>query len=1090
MEELDINRLKLLLLAFLVITIGSCIGSAAVIHVQQGGPNPIQAAINNASSGDTIIVAPGNYSGNIDISRLNNLNDLVLTSESGDPTNTVITANLSAPTTVKGVISLTRNKNNVTVNGFTINNARDGMAGVYIENGRNCTITNNIFMNDGFGVSVSGGSGNVIRNNKVNRAKAVLAGSTYQGISIAGSGNTVISQNAVSNQNIGIQISGGASKGSLISGNSIDKSAQHGVLLIGTARGVTIDGNTLNSNGLSGIYLSGCSENFVTNNKVVMPGGQFNGTNTNGIQLIVYNNSGTLVGSDSNLVSNNDVSSSDHGIFVNGCKNNIIQNNKASGNNYGIAMRYSANNRIINNNANGNIDPTSNGLLGEGIYLTYDDSGNTISGNTANDCVNGIHLTADCGGNNVVDSNTVNTNSYNGILVGTFGTKISNNSISGNGRGIFLEDGKCFNNTISNNVVQQSAGIVVAGDGIYLMNTSANNKITGNTLISNSRNGIDLSYSDNNFLDSNFAEGNIMGIQLENTNGAMVNNNTAYQNQLGIRCYYSSYNNLTNNNITYNDPNSGIDFNSATYNTVAGNLITSNANGITMCPACHYNKVYNNYFNNDPNTGIQGTGNTWNIARTKGKNVVGGPYIGGNYWASPGGDGFSQTAQDMNGDGISEAQYIFTNSYGITIDDALPLVSVILPVADFSFTPTQGVAPLTVQFTDLSQNTDSRIWNFGDGTSSNETSPSHIYSAAGTYTVTLTASNKNSSVPKSAIITVQEYKALPVADFDANPTTGYAALTVQFTDKSQNADSRTWDFGDGTTSAELNPSHIYSTEGTYTATLTVNNANGTNSKPVTITVQSSGGGGSSHSSSSSGGGGGAGGSPEPQNNVEIKELSQAFITSGSAVKFDFPQKVTPVVTVNFDSKKTVGKTTTIVEMLKAKSTLTSGAPADEVYKYINIWVGSGGYATPSNIENAAVSFKVPKSWVQDNKIDKSTITLNRYSDKTWNQLSTSLSSEDDTYLYFTAKTPGFSPFAVTGKSTASAVQPSVDKAQSPTVSATQNNTGAGSTAANTQKTPGQKESPSPSPKQSTSLPGFETVFAVAGLLAVFLYRRK
>lgn len=1085
MEELDINRLKLLLLAFLVITIGSCIGSAADFHVQRGGS--IQAAINNASSGDTIFVASGTYVENIDISKMGSLDNLVLRSESGNPTDTVITANLAAPTTVKGVISISKFKTNVTVTGFTINNARNGpitqggMAGVYLENSNQCKIENNIFTNDGFGVYVNGGTagGNVISNNIVNRTRAVQPYTTYEGIYVTGSGNTVISQNTVSNNNNGIHISGSA-KGSSISGNTVNNNAQFGIFL-DKVKGVTVDGNTLSLNNLIGINLAGSGENYVTNNKVTMPG-LYASTNdfTQGIQLIVSSDS---VGSDSNIVSNNVVTNSQHSIFVNGCTNNTIQNNRAYDNNYGIAMRYSQKNRVINNNVDGN----TNGNNSEGIFLTYSDTGNIVSGNSASGCNRGIELSVNCGPNNIVDNNTVNLNQFYGIYVEAPSNKISNNSLSQNVRGIFLTGLTCHDNTVSNNVVKESSG-----NGISLVNTSINNKIVSNNLISNAnQKGIEVYLSNNSYIDSNFAQDNDMGIQLENSNGVTVNNNTAYQNRIGIRLYYSSNNNVTMNNVSYGTgSDSGIDFNSATDNIVAGNLITFNGKGISMCPACHNNRVYNNYFNNDPNTDIQGTGNTWNIARTKGKNVVGGPYIGGNYWASPGGDGFSQTAQDMNGDGISDAPYIFTNSYQITINDNLPLVSVILPVADFSFTPTQGVAPLTVQFTDNSQNTDSRIWNFGDGTSSNETSPSHIYSAAGTYTVTLTASNKNSSVPKSATITVQEYKALPVADFDANPTTGYAALTVQFTDKSQNADSRIWNFGDGTTSAELNPSHIYSTEGTYTATLTVNNANGTNSKPVTITVQSSGGGGGSSHSSSSGGGGGAGGSPEPQNNVEIKELSQAFITSGSAVKFDFPQKVTPVVTVNFDSKKTVGKTTTIVEMLKAKSTLTSGAPADEVYKYINIWVGSGGYATEKNIENPAVSFKVPKSWVQDKKIDKSTITLNRYSDKTWNQLPTSLSGEDDTYLYFTAKTPGFSPFAVTGKSTSSAVQPSVDKAQSPTVSATQNNTGAGSTAASTQKTPGQKESPSPSPKQSTSLPGFETVFAIAGLLAVFLYRRK
>ncbi len=137
-----------------------------------------------------------------------------------------------------------------------------------------------------------------------------------------------------------------------------------------------------------------------------------------------------------------------------------------------------------------------------------------------------------------------------------------------------------------------------------------------------------------------------------------------------------------------------------------------------------------------------------------------------------------------------------------------------------------------------------------------------------------------------------------------------------------------------------------------------------------------------------------------------------------------------------------------------------------------------------------VCFKVEKSWIQDKKIDKSSITLNRYSDKTWNQLPTSLSSEDDKYLYFTAQTPGFSPFAITGKTTATGtIQPSADKTQ-PSVNNTQNNTSTGSTAANTEQTPEQKESQSSSGNGSLKMPGFDMICGIVSLLAVFLHKRK
>ena len=85
----------------------------------------------------------------------------------------------------------------------------------------------------------------------------------------------------------------------------------------------------------------------------------------------------------------------------------------------------------------------------------------------------------------------------------------------------------------------------------------------------------------------------------------------------------------------------------------------------------------------------------------------------------------------------------------------------------------------------------------------------------------------------------------------------------------------------------------------------------------------------------------------------MKELSQTFVSNGKSVKFEFPGNATPFVSVSFDSKKTAGKTTTISGDVKGKSTLVSGLPSGEIYKYINIWVGNSGFATPSNIENCS-----------------------------------------------------------------------------------------------------------------------------------------
>nr|WP_321416630.1 alpha/beta fold hydrolase [uncultured Methanomethylovorans sp.] len=78
----------------------------------------------------------------------------------------------------------------------------------------------------------------------------------------------------------------------------------------------------------------------------------------------------------------------------------------------------------------------------------------------------------------------------------------------------------------------------------------------------------------------------------------------------------------------------------------------------------------------------------------------------------------------------------------------------------------------------------------------------------------------------------------PVANFTTNVTTGFAPLTVQFTDLSTNAISWKWDFGDGTSSTEQDPVHIYTKEGSYTVSLNSSNSIGYSTKQTTIAVKS------------------------------------------------------------------------------------------------------------------------------------------------------------------------------------------------------------------------------------------------------------
>ncbi len=159
-----------------------------------------------------------------------------------------------------------------------------------------------------------------------------------------------------------------------------------------------------------------------------------------------------------------------------------------------------------------------------------------------------------------------------------------------------------------------------------------------------------------------------------------------------------------------------------------------------------------------------------------------------------------------------------------------------IPVAAFLASPASGYAPLTVNFSDKSTGSlTSWKWSFGDGTYSTQQNPVHTYVQNGTYTVTLTASNKAGSdtMTKASYINVRTDAPAqkPVVSFWASRTSGTAPLTLGFTDASTNTPTAwKWSFGDGTYSTVQKPKHTYAKAGNYTVTLTASNEAGARTK--------------------------------------------------------------------------------------------------------------------------------------------------------------------------------------------------------------------------------------------------------------------
>lgn len=175
------------------------------------------------------------------------------------------------------------------------------------------------------------------------------------------------------------------------------------------------------------------------------------------------------------------------------------------------------------------------------------------------------------------------------------------------------------------------------------------------------------------------------------------------------------------------------------------------------------------------------------------------------------------------------------------------------PLANFDISPSNPLTGRAVQFTDVSSPGSAAIttwaWDFGDGTTSTERNPSHIYTARGDYEITLTVSSAHGSASRARQVTV--LPPPPVADFTADKTAVVTGESVQFTDKSTSERGTIigwlWDFGDGTASTAQFPTHVYQDAGVYSVQLTVRiqgalNSTGTKRRSNYIRVEEGGGG--------------------------------------------------------------------------------------------------------------------------------------------------------------------------------------------------------------------------------------------------------
>jgi len=201
--------------------------------------------------------------------------------------------------------------------------------------------------------------------------------------------------------------------------------------------------------------------------------------------------------------------------------------------------------------------------------------------------------------------------------------------------------------------------------------------------------------------------------------------------------------------------------------------------------------------------------------------------------------GFAWTFGDGTGTAVTTTTtthtYIAPGTYTVTeivtdnkgcADTATTVINAYQPVAAFSAVPTYPCVGSLVNFTNASTGIVSSYWMFGDGGTSALTSPTHVYTAPGIYTVTLVVTDTHGctdTLKRVSYINVTR----PVAAFAESDSFSICApLAEVFTNLSTGAIAYHWTFGDGSSSTNFNTSDLYITPGNYIVTLIATNVYG------------------------------------------------------------------------------------------------------------------------------------------------------------------------------------------------------------------------------------------------------------------------
>lgn len=212
---------------------------------------------------------------------------------------------------------------------------------------------------------------------------------------------------------------------------------------------------------------------------------------------------------------------------------------------------------------------------------------------------------------------------------------------------------KCWN--ILRNAIGSSILLMILGTAFgatQVINDCGNIDSSGDYML-----GKDLDWSAWNMAVSSCIKITSSDVVLDGESHYIIGN-SAEVGTIGINVHNSgsTITNVTIKNVNVTRWDSGIYLNDSSNNNVTGNNASNNTNGINLSNS-NNNFIYNNYFNNTNNVFIDSSLNYWNTTRRPGTNIIGGSYIGGNFWANPGGNGWSQTCAISNIFGMCDSPF-------------------------------------------------------------------------------------------------------------------------------------------------------------------------------------------------------------------------------------------------------------------------------------------------------------------------------------------------------------------------------------------------------------------------------------------------